>query len=322
LIAALTVVIGHSWPLTGVAHPPELAGIRMYTLAVYVFFSVSGYLITISWIRTARARDYLAKRALRIFPALVVVVVLSAFVIGPAVTSLGIAEYFANSTTWVYLVNVTLVAVYDLPGVFIGHPNPAVNGALWTLGPEFLCYIAVLVAGLALRGHRVAAGIVITVSFGAASLLSPEPWNETFAAMTFFGVGSIIASASIERRLPLAPALVAVPVWVILGTLFPMVAIPLAWVALPYIVVASGQRSTPALRRAGRFGDISYGTYLWGFPIQQIVIWSLGILPLWQNIAIVVPCTAAVAFASWHLVEKRALALKPGARPRPATIAR
>jgi peptidoglycan/LPS O-acetylase OafA/YrhL len=310
-------VVGHSWPLTGVTHPPELAGIRVYTLAVYVFFSVSGYLITQSWIRTGRARDYLAKRALRIFPALVAVVAVSVLIVGPVVTTLSVNDYFANPTTWSYFVNVTLVAVYDLPGVFAGHPNPAVNGALWTLGPEFLCYLSVLTLGLIFRRRRLTAAIVMTVAFAVASYASSEPWSDSFTAMTFFGIGSIVASLPRSPRVPLTPAVIALPIWIAAGTVLPQLAIPLAWVALPYIAIAFGQRSAPVLRRAGRFGDISYGTYLWGFVVQQVVIWSAGILPLAVNIAIVVVSTALIALASWHIIEKRALALKPGPRRSP-----
>lgn len=72
------------------------------------------------------------------------------------------------------------------------------------------------------------------------------------------------------------------------------------------------------MRATGRFGDPSYGLYIFAFPIQQTLIWlnhgRLGWMPLF--LLTLLACFAA-AFASWHLVEKRALRLKPR-RPRSA----
>jgi len=306
LLAALAVVVGHAWPLTGTSHPPEIGGLKVYTLAVYVFFSVSGYLITQSWLRSGSVRSYLANRVLRIFPALIGVVLVTVLLLGPLFSTLGAAGYFASPVTWQYLANLSLVGVYDLPGVFRDHPITAVNGPLWSLGPEFLCYLAVLALGLVVLRRPVLRAVLFIAAALALTLLVDSPLEDAFRSMVFFGVGSLLASL----RLPSWPALVVLPAWLIGAWLAPDLALPLAWITVPYLVVTLGTRSTPVLRRFGRFGDISYGLYLWGFPVQQSVIAVVGTLPLALDLLVVVPLTAVIAFASWHLVEKRALAQK------------
>ncbi len=317
LIAALTVLVGHAWPLTGQPNPPTLAGIHVYDLAVYVFFALSGFLITTSWHREPVARVYLAKRALRIFPALVLLVVLTVFVIGTLATTAGLSVYFGSPETWRYLANVSLLVTYDLPGVFAGNPQHVVNGALWSLGPEFLCYLAVLGLGLLLRRRRLVAACLLAGAFIGVAFVPVQPLGEIASAMAFFGVGAVIAAVARGRRLPLLPVVVLIPSWLLASSLLPIDSqlgqMKLAWLFLPYIVIALGQASTPVVRRLSRFGDISYGMYLWGFLVQQLVVQVAGVLPLPLDIAVVVVATAAIGFASWHLVEKRALALKPSA---------
>ena len=84
------------------------------------------------------------------------------------------------------------------------------------------------------------------------------------------------------------------------------------WLVLPATVLAFGRSSLPYLRRAGRFGDVSYGLYIYAFPVQQTMIWLYkDKLPWGVVLALTVMSTFALAFASWHLVEKRALRLKP-----------
>jgi peptidoglycan/LPS O-acetylase OafA/YrhL len=331
LIAALAVVVGHAWPLTGLSHPPRLGGIPVFTLAVFVFFSLSGYLVATSWRRDPRVLPFLARRASRIFPALIVVIVLTTFLIGPIATRLALNDYFSSSQTWTYLTNVSLVASYDLPGVFDANPRPVVNGALWTLGPEFLCYLGVMTLGLlaiALRIRRAPARAAMFVAIGVVmAIASRLPFTAfdgpraALTAMVFFACGAALAQLP-QLRLPLWPCALIAPVWLVVGSLLPESSQILVWVSLPYLVLALGARSTPYIRRAGRFGDVSYGVYLWGFPIQQLIWQAWPQLNLGVNLVLVLAFTLATAFASWHLVEKRTLSavrshLRTTARARP-----
>jgi len=167
LLAALVVLVGHSWPLSGHGSAPTIAGVPVFTVAVWVFFSLSGFLVTTSWERDPSVGRFLARRAGRIFPALVVIVVVTVVAIGPAVSTMTHAGYWASPTTWIYLSNITLVASYELPGVFEGLPRPVVNGSLWTLGPEFCCYLVVMAVGLCARRLRPATKAVVYGGAGA-----------------------------------------------------------------------------------------------------------------------------------------------------------
>ena len=321
LVAALTVLVGHAWPLSGTPHAPRVAGIPIFTLAVYVFFAASGFLITKSWIRLQDVRTFLRHRVMRIFPALLVLIIVTVLLVGPMVTTLSLPEYAGNPGTWTYLVNVTLVATYALPGVFLDHPRPVVNGSLWTLGPEFVCYLAVLVIGLSSRlapqkANR-AVGIVIVSTMTAVIValgltVSPHsPLRDTLTAVVFFGVGSIIGRLS-PKGLPLAPAVGGLTLWLVVGSVAPAWSVPLAWLAIPVAVVGLGLRSAPVIRRAGRFGDLSYGTYLWGYLIEQLVIAVFPDIGVAGLIVIAAPVTLVIAYVSWRLIERPSLAWARG----------
>ncbi|HOU65868.1 MAG TPA: acyltransferase family protein, partial [Thermomonas sp.] len=151
LFAAWLVIYGHAWAITGSAGGDLVTRLTRFKfaggVAVDVFFFISGFLIAASLARNT-ARRYLASRALRILPALVVCVALSVFVLGPLLTKA--ADYWRQPMTWDYLwSNSTLWASrYALPGVFGSLPQQAVNGSLWTLPIEARLYLALLVASL------------------------------------------------------------------------------------------------------------------------------------------------------------------------------
>ncbi|WP_395638783.1 acyltransferase family protein [Pseudolysinimonas sp.] len=322
LLAAMAVLVGHAFPLTGMPHPPFLAGLKLFDLGVYVFFSLSGFLIGSSWARSPLAIPFLLRRVFRIFPALVLLVFATTFVVGPVVTAIGAADYFADSGSWAYLGNLTLVPVYTLPGVFLENPVDAiVNGALWTLGPEFVCYLVVLAVGLlALRTVRPGTWrLVAFAGFGLTVVvvllvphLAPRGARDVLTVAVFFAGGAVLAELRARGRLSLlgrVPVLVALTAaWVVGGAVLPEpAAVGLAWVVLPSLVVGWGGRSTPVVRRAARFGDLSYGLYLWGFPVQQAVVLVAPGLPLAVDILLVAIIAGGLALASWWLIERRAI---------------
>jgi peptidoglycan/LPS O-acetylase OafA/YrhL len=117
LIAALLVLYGHSFAFYG--NPPEsFLNLASYGgLGIDIFFIISGYLIVKSWDSTPSARKFIIKRSLRIFPALIVVVLISMFIFGPIFTTLPINGYFSHPQFWSYLKNIILSPVFYLPGV-------------------------------------------------------------------------------------------------------------------------------------------------------------------------------------------------------------
>ncbi|MFM7726993.1 MAG: acyltransferase family protein, partial [Flavobacteriales bacterium] len=174
LFAALFVLIGHAPAMLyneGYSWDPinELFGLRIQTLGVCIFFVVSGFLVSRSWQERSSIRGFILSRVLRIFPALIIVVALSVFVLGPCLTTLSISDYFLSPVTLKYLQNVSLYRMYYyLPGVFEGNPHPgSVNGSLWTLPYEFTCYLLLMTLGIikALKNRLVALLIILVIIF-------------------------------------------------------------------------------------------------------------------------------------------------------------
>ncbi|MDT0186755.1 acyltransferase [Microbacterium sp. ARD31] len=333
LIGALAVIFGHAYHIVGRPFEnPVVAGYPVQTLGVVIFFSISGYLITASWSRTKNPVSYFAARSLRIFPALVLVVLVCMFVIGPLVTVLPMGQYFDAPNLWSYLGNIILRPQYELPGVWGDHPYPnAVNGSLWTLPAEFFCYLLVPLVFLFPKVARIP---VIALLLAASVWYSMTPpmdsaviWHSRISdnalMWVFFAAGAILrllAERGMRFRTDVAVGLLAVYL-VIAGTL-PQHTTKIAWIFLPYIVLTVGLASTPYVRRASRYGDLSYGLYLWAFPVQQLVIDLWGVQRMSVNLLVVTAITAVLALASWHLVEHPSLKLKDRivrrfARPRP-----
>lgn len=322
LLGAMSVVVGHAYHLLGRPEGiPVLLGYPVQTLGVVVFFAISGYLITASWTRKSNPLTYLAARCLRIFPALIVVVVLTVAVLGPVATVLTTSEYAGNDRTLRYLINIALQPQYDLPGVFTDLPYPvAVNGSLWTLPAEFFCYLVVPVLCLVPRPARfvtVAAFLAVSIHLARVPAIdSPVIWgtrvSDAAGMWVFFAAGSLFRLASEYRRdifrTDVAIGLVALYACVI-GVL-PTSLIWISWIALPYAVLTIGLGSTPYFRRAARFGDLSYGVYLYAFPVQQLIVMYLGVTRMSVNVALVTAISLVLAWLSWHVVEHPSLRLK------------
>lgn len=314
--AAIAVILGHATDLRG--SPESIAvvlGLPVSQLGVAVFFVISGYLITGSWVRRPHLPRYLTSRVLRIIPGLALVTVMAAFVLGPIVTVLSPQAYFGSGETYSYLRNAVLVPNYLLPGVFGDNPYPlAVNGSLWTLPAEFACYLVVPVLGWLPKKLRVPSWVL----FGLASIVLATMWHlnffgarvESAATMwVFFAGGALVRLTLGTKRLRLDVASVVVVAWLVYVTILPQHGLYAAWLALPYCLLAFGTQSTPVLRRVSRFGDLSYGLYLWAFPVQQAVIHYFGVLPWGLDVVIVTTVTAVFAYASWHVVERPSMNL-------------
>lgn len=323
LTGALLVLVGHGFALVGRGpETPQWGGFSMETLGVVIFFSISGYLIAASWASKRDLVAYFTARSLRIFPALAVVVTITALVLGPLASTLGVRDYFSDPLTTDYFRNILLYHNDALPGFGADLPFPnAVNGSLWTLSMEFTCYL--LVPLLCLRSRRFRL-VALLVAVGVLVWMANQPpdtldrfWGyrpERFARLALFFMGGALVRLAVEKwgRQVLRPdvAVGLVVLHVLLQQLRPDNIYYFAWFTLPYVVLVIGMASTPYFRRAARFGDLSYGMYLWAFPVQQLVVLWIGPQRMLVNLTIVAVVTAALAFVSWHAVEKPSLALK------------
>jgi peptidoglycan/LPS O-acetylase OafA/YrhL len=328
LLGATLVIVGHSYVLTNNTPVPRLGGIPLQTLGVCIFFAVSGNLITASWRRDPNLRRFVQRRALRVFPALWVVIALTVLVLGPVFSSVALPDYFTSSSTWTYLSGALLVPQYTLPGVFESLDSSTVNGSLWSLGVEFLCYLVVAAVGLVPRLFASLVGVLVVAAVLSSAMLSwgdhGGTWINAFGEVApYFMVGALLTFVSVRvTRHLLSVGVVASIGWVGLADVQPELSTVLSWVAVTSLVVGAGARRTPVVSRASRFGDFSYGTYLWAYPVQQAVTLLLPPLPVWMHAGIALAVSLTIAAGSWHLIEKRALRLKPrvNAVAQPTTV--
>jgi peptidoglycan/LPS O-acetylase OafA/YrhL len=330
LFASMLVLYGHAYALVG-APGPSFASNGVATIGVKIFFVISGYLVIESWLRDPHPLRYIERRALRIWPAFIAVVLISALVIGPSLSPLSVAAYYADPLTWNYLRNIFFYIGYTLPGLFAHNVYPmAVNGSLWTLPVEISMYLVVpvLLGCLAPLGPwRLPLFLAATVTLSTGALvflrMGPMPvpiviyatnfWNWLELA-PYFMIGTAAALARANRLLDINVALMLVMMTAMAGR-GPLVEEAMLMLALPYAVLSFGLGWSPLLGRFARYGDLSYGLFLWGFFVQQIVVSAIGVRGgALTNFALSLVIATPLAFASWHLLEKHALALKPRAR--------
>lgn len=175
MLAASAVLGSHAFPITrgtGAEEPLEqLTGFWLGSISVCIFFGVSGLLITRSFDRSDGIVRFLVARVLRLFPGLLAVLIVTVAA-GAAITRLSLPEYFSSPATWTYVPRNLSLAFLQmaLPGVFETNPHPdAINGSLWTLFYEVVCYGGVVVAGVAgmLRSRAVfsAMFVMLTIAF-------------------------------------------------------------------------------------------------------------------------------------------------------------
>lgn len=321
--AASLVVFSHSYPLSGHAADEPLAKlVRVLDLgavAVAMFFAMSGFLVARSFDRGAGIAAFVRSRALRIVPAFAVAVAYAALVLGPLVTTLPLRDYLGDRQTWFYVRStLSLFGRTDhLPGVFVDNPyRAAVNGSLWTVALEVFCYGALAVAGTlgVLRRPRVALAVAvgIVIAFALApSLVRLLPRADAASTPRMAGTFAAGVLAYVwQDRLRLSPlaalaAVVAIP-WFLArpeGGTFAFGAIAYATIVLAWHPAFD----VPAFRR---FGDTSYGIYVYAFPTQQAIAWVTGPMSPWLLFAFAYPAIVALASASWSLVERPCLAWK------------
>lgn len=321
MVAASAVLVSHAWPLVygpGTIEPLEAeTGHSLGTYAVYVFFALSGFFIVASFARSASVGEFLAARALRLFPGLAVSLVLVAFVIGPLVTSLPLSDYLINRATLTFLPrNLTLwSAQFTLPGVFETNPYTAVEGSIWTLVQEVMCYALVFLAGVAGLFQRRALMTAALVAYGLLWLgqaMHPLHLHPKLLQLHELSLPFVLGMTFWlwRDRIPLAwPGIVvlALLAWVGRGT---VLAFPLLMLALTYSTFWLGLVPHGIVRAYNRLGDYSYGMYVYAFPIQGLVVWLFGPMTPLAHIALAFPLTLVPAVLSWRLIEAPALALR------------
>ncbi|MCI2241776.1 acyltransferase family protein [Adlercreutzia faecimuris] len=282
-IAALAVIFSHSFsiclgpnshtPLSGLTDDRLSEG----GLAVGVFFFIGGLLIAKSCESHPHAGRFFQLRLLRIMPQLVFVVLVLALIAGPILTTLSLSDYFANEQTYRYLLNGVFVLQHDLPGVFEANPyGPVVNAPLWTLPVEFACYILCFLCfrwtrftrrSFAIASLPVAGLAIVYFAFFDYYQLS------VVRAILLFYLG--VACYVYRDDIRITPLLG----WLSLALFAILVAVGLDVLAMllafPYALLWLGYGLKPRMANFARRGEYSYGIYLWGWPIQQVLVMLL-----------------------------------------------
>ena len=315
LAAAWCVVFSHSFPLSygaSASQPFALLSHRqatLGTLAVYVFFVLSGYLITGSFGRQSPHQFVLA-RGLRLIPGLALVLIALACVIGPFLTTVSMQDYFSSQEPYRFIVENLSLTSYTgrLPGVFEGNPfEGEVNGSLWTLHYEAGCYLLVFALGISgLLNRYVLSGLLAIALVCSWRYIGGPPAE--FGSLFLGGAALYVWKPPL--RFWIAAACSAV--WVAsLWTGFRMVSAVFG----AYVILYIGLSPSVRLPKMTRWGDLSYGTYIWAFPVQQSVSFAFGAAITWYaNFLISAPIILACALFSWHFVEGPALSLKSRSR--------
>jgi peptidoglycan/LPS O-acetylase OafA/YrhL len=284
---------------------------------VPLFFCLSGFLVTGSAVRTRSVKTFLKNRGLRIFPALTVEVVLCALVLGPLLTELQLKSYFSETKFFSYFGNIVGRVRMSLPGVFSNNPIPdTVNASLWTLQPEFYCYLLMTVLMLTTLVFRknlitmvfVAAALFLSMLNVAFDIGKPTDVFPPNVIVFYFLCG--IAAYQWKSEIPLHGMFFVVAVIVAYFTVTTPGLAYFTAIPVTYIMVYMGMLNLPLMRPFSN-GDYSYGIYLFNFPIQQSIMKICpGVDSWWALMSISMPATIVFSAMSWHYIEKPALSLK------------
>ena len=325
-LAAFGVLFGHTYnlaigkhgpldPVSALIHKVSPFYVGLPGVAVAAFFVISGYLVTKSMVERDNLWEYTEARVLRIYPALIVAVIFCIFV-GALVTTLPLQQYFTHKGVWNFFVhNSSLFGLhYRLPGVFMSNPwQGGVNGSLWTLPIELAMYILVALAYLlGFLRNRVSFNMIalaLVLVFIAAPENSPllaKP-NHYYLCMSFIlGAFFYLNREVIPLRLGLF-ILSLLPLFLSFGSKYYVIFSALSF---SYGLLLLGFSQKIKLPDLSKNGDLSYGLYLYAFPLQQLAIYQFG----GDSIAVIMILSffgaLFMAKLSWVFIEKPALSLK------------
>jgi peptidoglycan/LPS O-acetylase OafA/YrhL len=351
IVAAFAVLITHSFALAigpGTPDPfSERLGITMGEIGVDIFFITSGLLVTASLLTRQNVIQFVWARILRIFPALLLMLLLTVFGLGVFFTSLPLSFYLTDSKIYFYLLKgATLIngVPFDLPGVFDCNPcKNAVNGSLWTMPYEIKMYAILAVGWVVLRVIKksrlrlfriailtscVVPGVLlvarqfylptedlrfseITKWYDIFFFIYKSEYCRLFAKLSFM----FLSGASfyvLKEHITLSRSFFWLFVIVLLSATIinKHVFHVLYLLTITYILVYMAYIPSGFIRKYNQLGDYSYGIYIYAFPVQQSVAALIPGISVLSMLSISAFATLLLAALSWHLLERRALGLK------------
>jgi peptidoglycan/LPS O-acetylase OafA/YrhL len=327
MLAALMVLASHTFALsTGMVldEPWRMAyGHTPGTIAVEIFFLISGLLLTHSLTTRRSLSAFAMGRALRIYPGLIVAVLTTSFLVLALASPLQIETWLTSRSLWHYIItnaSGVMPTEYHLPGAFISNPmQGVVNGSLWSLRWEIGAYIVLAATWGAAqwlrRAHlfKVAALLLLVLvagllAFGPTMQLAQAPHQVIITRVIFMlAAGAALSILARHVKLTHGGALIACTL-LMAGVWSPKHFTLVYTVTLPYLLAYLAFVPQGFIRHYNRLGDYSYGTYLYAFPLQQLVV---ALNPGISNGPLMLASwllTMLAAVASWHGVEKPAMA--------------
>ena len=337
--AAALVMYGHAYPLTGRGNLDKIQELSLGVfptahMGVCIFFTISGYLIAKSLLSSSSSFNYLWKRLLRLIPGLTIATLFTILIVGPLATTFSLREYFTAPATFNYIKVLKLFPPYIdiLPGVFTNQPSSNVNGSLWTLSYEFTCYIALLLTCIFFRRHYKTILLVVFII-----IWSTFPfWQDFLSSLSHttmpvlklqlndllnFGLYFLGGSVMFLYRDKIHYSLRYLLVLVFLLILSYLLSS--TWGILPlsiifwirYLVIIYGVLyfglSKGLLNHFESIGDLSYGLYIYAYPVQQLLVHFLGIdASPFSMFVLTMLMTIPLAWLSWKFVEEPSLRLK------------
>jgi len=314
-VAAIMVIISHSFLISTGSDAGEWFvtlthnQLTMGGFAVSVFFLCGGYLIAMSVEKNKTAMKYFSARVLRLFPPLIFSTVLTIF-LGGFISEWGQKAYYSSVDTWRYLQNIIFMRVYDLPGVFVGNPyGTTVNGSLWTLPVEFICYVFCFIAYkfsfFKKKIYPISIPIVLAGAYGVywIGYLNPM-YRELIRPVLLFYIGMGYWVYREHITLNIRNFLIAVVGCIVLFVFGQGQAAML--LCFPYIMMCMWFGMKQCSPKLGKWGNYSYGIYLWGFPAQQLVMYFY---PEYKmnyllNIICSIPIAIVMGIITYNISEK------------------
>lgn len=293
-------------------------------IAVTCFFVISGFLIARSYANSRTLRSYIVKRASRILPAYFFIILIC-FLSLSLISVLPLAQYFSDSQLYKYFMANLFFANFIqpcLPGVFSHNPMCTVNGALWTIKVELSFYVILpLLILLANQINRKYYFFAFVYSFALlykfsmlyyyqqnGNLLFNTLSNQLPAFLTYFICG-IALHYYFEQYLRYSRllCLIALPVFITEHYFGIEVFKPMALSAILFFIAFNFRY----LNNFGKHGDLSYGTYIFHFPVIQVFV-NYNLFDRynpWLISVVIILIVLALAFLSWNLLEKKFLSV-------------
>lgn len=316
LLASISVIIYHSFafnPQWGIIDPIKntFGYVTTGGLAVKIFFFISGILVTNSLITRNSAYHFIVSRLFRIFPGLLFVLFVSSFFIGPILSTIPLRDYLLSGDVYSYFLNnIILDTRYFLPGVLEGNKY-GVNGSLWTIRYEVIAYIVLLFSFLIgfnknkLISSLICVLIIIEpVTPFKGYLFASSEYNAIYLLAPCFALGSLIA---INKERYKSTVLVPISLF-FFQFLISDEALKALLICFSLCLFSFHIASLDFTKKIKLNSDISYGVYLWGFPLQQIYSQYFDFSFI-VNITLSLVTTMIIALISWRLIEKPSIEL-------------